>query len=556
LKLNQPFKRNVLRVAYFVCAQRVYTDIKGGVFLAKSISRYVDTPILPLINKRCLASVGFSPFFSYPYGIRKFSTSSLRQQNGSKLVSLLDSFPSLSENLHLYITSQRQPNIKKCHQILLKMYNSLSDPVVKLFIQNNCSHLISLDKFDKEIIQRDFIDYRVDGPDKQGHPSLYTGKSGCYAFLCLKTGDYYVGSAICLYTRYKTHKVRCSRPEKGGSTSLYLSIRKHGWQNFAWRPLILTNNYINNFTKQNPEYELSLESLFILRSITQFEVRLYEQFWLTQFRPGLNSNYVVGFPFSNGGDISTYHMYDSSKPIEVRVGDNTQFLMKFSSKNRAAVSLGIPKTTLERYINLTNFTIYSPVLEMDVYLIDPSKPLSEDSPSYTTTDGVMTITDVDLYALAKGKLFALLLDKKSIFGVYENPSQAAKILDGKSDSRYISRYINLERPVAVGQDKTPVYFVMNPSWKSDIIGRIAARPSERKISSLSRSIVLVDVLNQSALVFNKVSDMSRYLGRKALTDTGYVKKYMNPTKLYKGRYEFHYQNEYTGTITGKGPSSS
>ncbi len=50
---------------------------------------------------------------------------------------------------------------------------------------------------------------------------------------------------------------------------------------------------------------------------------------------------------------------------------------------------------------------------MDVYLIDPSKPLSEDSPSYTTTDKVMAITGVDLYALAKGKLFALLLDKKS-----------------------------------------------------------------------------------------------------------------------------------------------
>jgi len=40
---------------------------------------------------------------------------------------------------------------------------------------------------------------------------------------------------------------------------------------------------------------------------------------------------------------------------------------------------------------------------MDVYLIDPSKPLSEDSPSYTTTDGVMTITEVDLYAAFGGK---------------------------------------------------------------------------------------------------------------------------------------------------------
>lgn len=44
---------------------------------------------------------------------------------------------------------------------------------------------------------------------------------------------------------------------------------------------------------------------------------------------------------------------------------------------------------------------------MDVYLIDPSKPLSEDSPSYTT-DEMMAITGVDLYALAKGKLLLLL----------------------------------------------------------------------------------------------------------------------------------------------------
>jgi hypothetical protein len=508
--------------------------------------------ILPLINKRCVA-VGLSPFFSAQG--REFSTSSLslKQQKRSNLDSLLDSFPSLSENLHLYTTSPRHPKIKECSQVLLRMYNSLTDPVVKLFIENNCLHLMSLDKYTKEITPRDFIDYVVDGPDKQGHPSLYTGKSGCYAFLCLKTGDYYVGSAICLNTRYKTHKVTSSRPERGGSTSLYLSVRKHGWHNFIWRPLIITNNYINNFTKQNPEHELSLESLFILRSFTQFEGRLYEQFFLTQFRPKLNTNYTVVFPFSNR-EKSAHIMYEGSKPIEVRVGDNTskQFLMKFSSKNRAAVSLGIPKTTLDRYINLKNFTIYSPVLEMDVYLIDPSKPLSEDSPSYTTTDGVMTITGVDLHALAKGKLFALLLDKKSLFGVYDNPSQAALSLDGKSDSRYISRYINLERPVAVGLDKTHVYFVMNPDWKSDIIGRIAARPSERKKSSRSRSIVLVDVLNKSALVFDAVSNMSRYLGRNALTDTGYVKKYMNPTKLYKGRYEFHYQDEFTGTITGKG----
>lgn len=208
----------------------------------------LPVPPSPLVGKggkgkrECFA-VGISPFFSFIFHCfarkiqqgREFSTSSfsLKQQKRSNLDSLLDSFPSLSENLYLYITSPRHPKINECHEVLLRMmHNSIADPVVKLFIKNNCLHLMSLDKYTKEINPKDYIDYPIDGPDKQGHPSLYAGKSGCYAFLCLKTGDYYVGSAICLNTRYKTHKVRSSRPERGGSTSLYLSVREHGWHNF------------------------------------------------------------------------------------------------------------------------------------------------------------------------------------------------------------------------------------------------------------------------------------------------------------------------------------
>lgn len=378
-----------------------YTKREGGVFLAKGVNTILNCGIMPrlVLNNNRFAAAGLSPLFS-----REYSTSS-KQQNRSKLDSLSDSFPSLFENLHSNITI----NIKECSQVLSRMYSSITDPVVKLYIQNNCLHLMSLDKHIKKITQKDFdfIDYVVDGPDKQGHPSLYTGKAGCYAFLCLKTNDYYIGSAVCLNTRYKAHKVNSSRPERGGSNYLYLSVRKHGWHNFIWRPLLITNNYINNFTKQNPEHELSLESLFILRSFTQFEARLYEQVLLTHFRPKLNSSYTVVFPFSNW-EKSAYLMDDGSKPIEVRTGDNSEFLMKFASKNRAAISLGIPKTTLDRYVNLKNFTVYSPVLDMDVYIIDPSKPLSEDSPSYTTTDKVETITGVDLHALEKGKLFMLL----------------------------------------------------------------------------------------------------------------------------------------------------
>jgi hypothetical protein len=70
------------------------------------------------------------------------------------------------------------------------------------------------------------VDYKIDSKDKNGHPGLYKGKSGCYVFLCLENGSYYIGSPVCLYTRYKSHKVNSIRPDRGGDTALYLSVRE------------------------------------------------------------------------------------------------------------------------------------------------------------------------------------------------------------------------------------------------------------------------------------------------------------------------------------------
>lgn len=63
----------------------------------------------------------------------------------------------------------------------------------------------------------------------------------------------------------------------------------------------------------------------------------------------------------------------------------------------------------------------------------------------------------------------------------------------------------------------------------------------------------MDVINNSALLFETVGDMLGFLGCKSTTRTGFVKKYINPTKLYKNKYEFYYEADFTGTITGKGP---
>lgn len=52
--------------------------------------------------------------------------------------------------------------------------------------------------------------------------------------------------------------------------------------------------------------------------------------------------------------------------------------------------------------------------------------------------------------------------------------------------------------------------------------------------------------------FTTVSYLLAYLGLDTRA-TAFVKKYMNPTKLYKKRYEFYYSENFTGVITNKGP---
>lgn len=113
---------------------------------------------------------------------------------------------------------------------------------------------------------------------------------------------------------------------------------------------------------------------------------------------------------------------------------------------------------MNRYANLSLFPIYSPVLDVLVIPSDPSKPMSAGAPSFALNQADL-VTGVDLYSIPYGVLVALRLNKTDVVGTYASPGEAAA-LDGKSDNKYIGRYINLERPVNFnGQD---VYFVMHP----------------------------------------------------------------------------------------------
>jgi hypothetical protein len=81
---------------------------------------------------------------------------------------------------------------------------------------------------------------------------------------------------------------------------------------------------------------------------------------------------------------------------------------------------------------------------------------------------------------------------------------------------------------------------MNPNYKKNS----SLRQVPKSAHNL-RAIVMVDTLKGITTKYSSVKELLLALGalRKSTGATAIVKRYMNPTKLYKGRYEFHYAKD-------------
>lgn len=444
--------------------------------------------------------------------------------------------------------------IIKANKVLNDMFNSLdSDSPLKKFLRDHCSHLLDLDFNDPTVVTGSsattLTSHSVKGGKDKGHPAKYFGLAGVYVFQCSTTGAQYIGSAIGLYIRYKAHMVNSTRPNRGGNSSFYQYVRQAGgWTNFTWGPVITFPNYLMLFGS-TVKGSISPQDALILRAFTEYQVRIYEQALFNQFKPRLNGGHLVNFSFLN---------WEPGKSVVMSDGLTTEawdkdgnLIQSFDSRYAAASGLGIPRVSLQRYLNLSLHSIFSPTLEMDVYIVDPNLPMSDAKPSGPTQTDFGPIQGVDLEALPMGSLFALLEDKETIYAKYATPGEAAKA-DGKSDNKYIRRYINLERLVTLSNGTT-VYFVMNPEWFNS---RLRVAPQSPRNT---KGVVVVDTLatTHTALEFDTVRDVLAWLGmaRSSWGSTGFLKRYINPVKLYKNRYEFYYTQDYKDVITGKGPTA-
>lgn len=129
---------------------------------------------------------------------------------------------------------------------------------------------------------------------------------------------------------------------------------------------------------------------------------------------------------------------------------------KFNSQNEAALFLGVATTTLRRYTNLKNFPVFSTTLNQYIFPVYERFPTSFNTPNYSNVvqyAQIEGIEGIDLTTLEYGKLIAFKLDKVTVYGTFKNAPEAAKLLENKTDSKYISRYINLDRPVTINDSQ-------------------------------------------------------------------------------------------------------
>jgi hypothetical protein len=118
----------------------------------------------------------------------------------------------------------------EAQKVLVRMFDSLPErDLLKFFLSKHCNHLLQLG-FSKTgaMSSVPLTSYPVSSGISPVSPSSYTRLAGVYAFTCVATGVLYIGSALCLNTRFKQHISDSSSPNRGGNNQFYRFVRSQG----------------------------------------------------------------------------------------------------------------------------------------------------------------------------------------------------------------------------------------------------------------------------------------------------------------------------------------
>jgi hypothetical protein len=244
----------------------------------------------------------------------------------------------------------------------------------------------------------------------------------------------------------------------------------NGYLDFNFSVGIKSVNYYHLWLIQNPNKQISAKEIYILKCISEFEIKLYEQAAISYYSPNINhSERPVTFSFTHV-NISEHENYSDPRYKKiVAYGLDGEIYSEYESLSLASTMLGLMPGIINYHLNIENHFIFCPGVGKSLHLVHPLLPIRQKAePNYPLF--LPSIKGIDLKTLDPDYFYVFLEDKTTVIGKFTSLKEFAVkslISPGKA-----GRYLNKE------------YLFSIPSSSEGILNLITDLNLQNKIKSL------------------------------------------------------------------------
>jgi uncharacterized ubiquitin-like protein YukD len=358
--------------------------------------------------------------------------------------------------------------IENAKNAILRMYNysiDLQEYSLTNYLDKNCGHLLKPFKLDtgisinalnlNDLNKSDLINLPDDFVNSKNLTGKLRGKAGVYCFIQNSNNNLvYIGSTINFKVRLSNHY----HQSKHSDSKFYEFIRENGgFSAFSIYYCYIFNNHVLEYNKSKKS---NLKIDYILKSITQFEARVFEQAFICYFKPKINHSVKVLFPFTNW-ENKNINIYQQKNSTPVIAFSEEGIKYEYPSIQNAQYKLGISNRSITRSCNCKNpYYLNSPILNKKIHFLINSLPVKE---IVSNKHILEDIVGIDLTKVPEKKIVALLSDKKTIFAIFDTVVEARKALNFP-DKYQLWKFVNKEYLLSSKELQISVFLVKNPSF--------------------------------------------------------------------------------------------
>lgn len=360
--------------------------------------------------------------------------------------------------------------------------------------------------------------------------SIYKNSAGVYIII-IDESSYYIGSSINISGRFKNHYKQYSK----GYPEIYTVIRNLGGiSKVIWSPLYTMQNFLSTFYSIHGTILLTNFEKHLLKILTLYFVRAYEQAFISAINPTLNIQTKVSFPstviptsiYTGNLNVNLPH------PIKVKIKNSISYI-EFDSIKSASVYLDVDVRSLYQIINYPKNFIYSPVLKEFLSVVDENSPIQtigRFSKKVLNKIKMNSIINFDPTKLKINKIYAFDKDG-NIITYFSTYTEAAKECN-----------LNSRSVVAWNVNHRFIKCTFNGVVLDIIFGE---NPLSSRCGN-SRPIIILDNTTNIAYSYPNITVMAKAMGISNGDRSSFVEKFITKKSLFKGRFQAYFSEDFIG----------